>query len=62
MQPWAWFGIVGGLIAPWLIIPNTIRVAFQERGIGAAIAVWLGQCWLTVPLMLGVMWVISRFV
>jgi hypothetical protein len=41
---------------------SSIRVAFEERGIVTGLAVWSGACWLTVPLMLLIMWVAHWFV
>ena len=62
MPGWLWFGLIGGLLAPLVIMWSSIRVAFEERGIVTGLAVWSGACWLTVPLMLLIMWVAHWFV
>jgi hypothetical protein len=55
MQWWVW-GIVGGVITPWILFPKSMRAGFEvgaQQGFGA----WSGACWITVPVMLGLMYV-----
>lgn len=59
---WLWFGIIGGIITPLLISGGSIFTAFQERGFGAGLAYWSGMLWFTIPIMVGVTWVVQKVV
>ena len=54
MQWWVW-GIVGGIAVPWLVFGKSIRAGFN-RSAAAGVGVWSGACWISVPVMLAIMY------
>ncbi|MGU3386670.1 hypothetical protein ACLBYG_19330 [Methylobacterium sp. D53M] len=59
---WYWAGIIAGAVMPFLMMPSTIMAAVRDRGIGIGIAAWSGMLWITVPLMLLIMWIVHLVV
>ena len=53
---WLWIGVALGLLAPWLIQKVSLTIAFEEKGIGGGFGYWLGMATLTVPLVVGLLW------
>ena len=53
---WLWIGVSLGLIAPWVVSGQSIKIAFEERGFLGGIAVWSGMCFLAVPFMVLISW------
>jgi len=58
---WVWVAIIGGLLAPWVFLPRTLRARFAEDGIRAGLTLWLGACAVTVPVSFMIAWLIFRF-
>lgn len=58
---WLWIGAAIGLIAPWVMMPASLRVAFEEKGAGGGVGYWLGVAAVTVPLFIGLMWLGQRY-
>lgn len=56
MQWWVW-GIAGGVVAPWLTFSKSLKVTFEEKGFLDGLGAWLGMCTLTVPVVLGIVFV-----
>lgn len=54
---WYWSTLICGLVAPWLTIGASIRIAFEEGGLTSGFGVWFGSCIITVPLMFLFAWV-----
>jgi uncharacterized membrane protein YhdT len=53
---WWQLGLLLGVIAPWVIMPASLRIAFEKRGATVGFGAWFGMCVITVPLMLLIMW------
>ncbi|MBM3529473.1 MAG: hypothetical protein FJX62_15395 [Alphaproteobacteria bacterium] len=54
---WYWIAIALGVLAPWLIMGQSIRIAFEERGAVGGLGTWFGACVLTVPILLFLSWI-----
>ncbi len=54
---WLWIGLVLGVIAPRIVVPDTIRIAYEEFGVVGGAGVWMIACLLSVPLMIGACWI-----
>lgn len=61
IQWWFWVGLITGIVAPWVILPRSILIAFKEKGVMGGIAAWFGMCWLTIPFTLLVNWIAHFF-
>lgn len=59
---WYGLGIIAGAVLPFLMMPGAILTATRDRGLGVGIAAWTGMLWITVPLMLLIMWVVHLIV
>ena len=57
MQWYVW-GLIGGIIAPWLVFTRQLRAAF-EGGTQRGLVVWSGVCLFTVPAMLAIVFLVS---
>ena len=54
---WFWISLIFGAgIAPWLIVPDSLRVAFQ-RSVLNGIGFWLGMALMTTPIVLMLVWI-----
>jgi hypothetical protein len=54
---WYWIVIIlSAIVAPWVAMGSLLRTAFQERGIIAGIAVWLGVGLVTTSAIFLFMW------
>jgi hypothetical protein len=59
---WYWFALLAGVALPWVIMGKSILIGFKEKGIQGGLGAWSGICWLTIPLMLLIMWIFHLFV
>jgi hypothetical protein len=54
---WYWIATIAGVVAPWLIMARQNRIGFEERGFAGGLAIWIGTCIITAPLMLLLAWI-----
>ena len=57
-MPWWAIGLAVGIVAPWVLMTGSLRVAFAE-GIGKGLSVWSGMCLATVPIFVGLLWLLN---
>ena len=55
---WLIGGVTLGLILPWFIMGSRIKMATEKRGVAAGFWAWLGGAAITVPLMIGIQWIV----
>jgi hypothetical protein len=54
---WFWIALIlGGIVAPWTIMGSSIRIGFKEGGLSGGFGTWFGISILTIPIMLGAIW------
>ena len=53
---WYWIALIAGIIAPWVVMGSSIRLAFEERGLLVGLGWWLGVCGFTIPVIFLIMW------
>lgn len=56
MIEWYVAAMIVGVIAPWVVMGRTIRLAFAERGVIVGLGTWFGIAVVTVPIMVLFWW------
>jgi hypothetical protein len=54
-----WWAVIIGLILPWFVIGQTLRVAFTELSIVTGLGYWLGAALIAVPVTLLMFWFVA---
>ena len=48
--------LLGAVVAPWVIIGGSLRIAFKEKGLVGGLGSWLGMAMISTPVVMGVSW------
>jgi hypothetical protein len=61
MSWWMTAVIIGAVVAPWVVMGPTLKMAFL-RGLQAGLGAWFGIALGTTPIIVAIMWIGSLFI
>jgi hypothetical protein len=56
---WYWIALIlGVVVAPWVVMPQAIRIGFEEGGLQTGLGAWFGISLITGPIIFLIMWLL----